>query len=45
MMNQFEAHMDKFSELFQFFHFYKFKQMLKEEEDKKFENKKATNKK
>jgi hypothetical protein len=44
-MNDFETIMGTFSEIFHFFHFYKFKQMLKEEEDKKFENKKATNKK
>lgn len=32
--------MNKFPELFTFFHFYKFKELVKEEEDKKNEEKK-----
>jgi hypothetical protein len=37
--------MSKNTHHFQFFHFYKFKQLLKEEDDKKFELKKLANKK
>jgi len=38
-MNEFETIMTKFPENFQFFHFYKFKQFLKDEDDKKFDKK------
>lgn len=44
-MTEFENKMSEFTSLFEFYHFYKFKQILKEEEDKKFENKKFNNKK
>ncbi len=36
--------MNKFPETFEFHHFYKFKQILKDEEDKKGDNKKGGNK-
>jgi hypothetical protein len=38
-MTEFEAFMTGFPDLFQFYHFYKFKQLIKEEEDKKSDKK------
>jgi hypothetical protein len=43
-MSEFENEMIKFTEIFHFYNFYKFKQILKEEEDKKSDNKKGGNK-
>jgi hypothetical protein len=38
-LSEFETFMNGFPDLFQFYHFYKFKQFIKDEEDKKSDKK------
>lgn len=42
LMGEFEKEMNKYPDLFQFYHFHKFKQLLEEEEKKRIELKRSS---
>jgi hypothetical protein len=42
-MHEFEKGVQKFRDIFQFYHFLKFKEIMKDEDEKKYDTKKSEN--